>query len=600
MVNGMLLLKDLKKIISIAKVASKAFHAYRLQIIALIILGFIGSLLEGVGVNALIPLFSFAVGAEEGGNDLISQFIQRIFLSAHISFNVKYLLIFISILFILKAVILVVFSYISNYITLNYESKTRGNLLGNFLQADWPYLSKQKLGHLETVLMTNVRNSSLILGYISNIVMAATSLIIYTFIAINISAYFTFLTLVLGGFLLLITRPFIGVIHRMSSEVESINKSVSHYVNENIIGLKTIKATNIGSIIDLAGRKYFEKLKDKNIKIGFLISLADSLAQPISLVFICVIFAIWYKTPGFNFAALAAIVYLIKQMFSYFNQLQKQILVVNEIFPYLHVIVNYENEVQKFYEADNGTKKFIFNDKLEFKNVSFGYREGEKNLNQINFRIKRGETTGIIGPSGAGKTTIVDLLLRLLRVQDGSILLDGVNINDIALSEWRSNIGYISQDIFLINDTIANNISFYNESVTKNDIEQAIKMAGADFVNGYQNGLETIVGERGVMLSGGQRQRIVIARVMARKPKILIMDEATSALDNESEIKIQEIIEKLKGKMTVLVIAHRLSTIINSDRLLVIDKGKILEQGNPQELLKDKESYFYKVYNIRK
>jgi len=153
----------------------------------------------------------------------------------------------------------------------------------------------------------------------------------------------------------------------------------------------------------------------------------------------------------------------------------------------------------------------------------------------------------------------------------------------------------------LQNDTISNNIKFYNDDISEQDIIEGAKMANIyDFINNLPNKFQTIIGERGVLLSGGQRQRIIIARILARKPKLLILDEATSALDNESEIQVQKVIENLKGKITALVIAHRLSTIINSDRLLVIDKGKIVEQGKPQELLRDKETYFYKVYNIRK
>ena len=152
----------------------------------------------------------------------------------------------------------------------------------------------------------------------------------------------------------------------------------------------------------------------------------------------------------------------------------------------------------------------------------------------------------------------------------------------------------------LMNDTIANNIRFYNNSITDKDIESAAKAANIyEFIMKCPDGFNTAVGERGVMLSGGEKQRIIIARVLARKPKLLILDEATSSLDNESEIKIKQAINNLKGKITVFVIAHRLSTIINSDRLLVLENGKIIEEGSPNELLKDKKSYFSKVYNIR-
>ena len=221
-------------------------------------------------------------------------------------------------------------------------------------------------------------------------------------------------------------------------------------------------------------------------------------------------------------------------------------------------------------------------------------------LTYINFSIKMGYLVGLIGPSGVGKTTITDLILRLLIPISGRILLDGKDIRKINIEEWKKNIGYVSQDIFLTNDTINSNIKFYDNSITDDDVKEAAKMANIyNFIQSCPDEFFTVVGERGILLSAGQRQRIIIARVLARKPKILLLDEATSALDNESEAKIQQVIKNLKGKITVLVIAHRLSTVVNSDKLIVLEKGKVIEHGNPQELLRDKDSYFFKVYNIR-
>ena len=190
----------------------------------------------------------------------------------------------------------------------------------------------------------------------------------------------------------------------------------------------------------------------------------------------------------------------------------------------------------------------------------------------------------------------MDLLLRLVDPSGGEILLDGKDIRTIRLKEWRRRVGYVSQDIFLLNDTIANNIRFFDPSITDEDVTRAASMANIyEFVRTCKDGFETVVGERGIMLSAGQRQRIAIARVLARSPDILILDEATSALDNESEAKIQEVIDQLRGKVTVLIIAHRLSTVMSADMLLVLEKGTIVEEGKPGELLSDTRSRFYKM-----
>jgi len=263
-------------------------------------------------------------------------------------------------------------------------------------------------------------------------------------------------------------------------------------------------------------------------------------------------------------------------------------------------VQNYEKEEEEQKEREDGSKKFAFNNKLRFKNVGFSYNNSRSVLKDVSFSIKKGEMIGLIGSSGAGKTTIVDLILRLFKPTGGEILVDGEDITSINIDAWRKRIGYVSQDIFLKNDTIANNIRFYDNSIAEEDMIRAARMANIhEFIESCPDKFSTVLGDRGVMISAGQRQRIIIARILARKPEFLILDEATSALDNESEMQIQKVIGELKGKITVLVIAHRLSTIINSDRLLVLEDGKISEQGEPKELLKDKTSYFFKVYNIK-
>ncbi|MDP2652381.1 MAG: ATP-binding cassette domain-containing protein, partial [bacterium] len=179
---------------------------------------------------------------------------------------------------------------------------------------------------------------------------------------------------------------------------------------------------------------------------------------------------------------------------------------------------------------------------------------------------------------------------------EGTISLDGVPSADISLQEWRTHIGYVSQDVFLLNATIEDNIRFYNQELTTEDIENAAKQANIyNFISGLPEGFKTITGDRGVMLSGGQRQRIALARALASKPSLLILDEATSALDHESEKLIHESIHTLRGKVSVFIIAHRPSTVAEADAILVLDHGRIVERGTPRDLLQNTESYFFKM-----
>ena len=207
---------------------------------------------------------------------------------------------------------------------------------------------------------------------------------------------------------------------------------------------------------------------------------------------------------------------------------------------------------------------------------------------------------GLIGPSGAGKTTVFDMVLRLLEPTKGALVLDGVPVSNIDINVWRKHIAYVPQDIFLINGTVRDNIRFFDENISDEDVTEAAKKAYIyKMIEKLPKSFDTEVGERGIMLSAGQRQRIAIARALARKPQLLLLDEATSALDTESEQHIQRAIHELKGKVTVCVIAHRLSTVHEADMLYVLEDGRIIESGTPSDLLSKKETYFARMYGIR-
>jgi len=593
--------KKENRFLTLIKLSKQAYGDYKWQIIILVILGFIAAFLEGIGINALIPLFSLAIGQQEGGQDIISRSIEKLFGFLNINFSVGYLLGFIVFLFVLRAFANVLFSYIKVKIGISYEKNTRENLFNKILRASWPHLIKQRIGYLESILMIDIPAATILLQEVSGAMMMVTSLAIYLFIAINIDLYITLATLILGGILFLFIKPFFYRIKVLSNERVAMNKEIMHFVGENIAGMKTVKTMNIIDQVAKRGHNYFNKLRDLVLKLSMIKSISRSLIQPIALIFICLIFGLTYKSPNFNLAALAVIIYLIEKIFTYIQQLQGALNNVNEMLPNLRSVLSYENQALANEEISKASANFVFNDKLEFRNVSFAYDPARNVLADLNFVISKGEMVGIIGPSGVGKTTLVDLILRLFEVSKGEILLDGKNIKEIDLTGWRRNIGYVSQDIFLINDTISNNIRFYDESITEPEIEQAAKMANIyDFIQSCPDKFNTVIGERGILLSAGQRQRIVIARVLARKPQLLILDEATSALDNESEAKIQKVINNLKGKITVVAIAHRLSTVMDSNRLIVLQDGRVAEQGDPKILLKDKDSYFFKTYNIRK
>ena len=223
---------------------------------------------------------------------------------------------------------------------------------------------------------------------------------------------------------------------------------------------------------------------------------------------------------------------------------------------------------------------------VRFSGVSFAYpSRQEQVLNNATFEIAAGKTTAIVGPSGAGKSTVLDLLLRLYDPTAGSVTVDGKPLETLRLADWRGGIGMVSQDSFLFHDTVRANIAYGKQDATDAEIERAVEQAAAGFVYDFPDGLDTVVGDRGLLVSGGQRQRLAIARALVRSPEILIFDEATSELDTQAERLIHDAVKQLKQDHTIVIVAHRLSTVRDADQILVLDAGAIAEQGTHEELL---------------
>jgi ATP-binding cassette subfamily B protein len=236
---------------------------------------------------------------------------------------------------------------------------------------------------------------------------------------------------------------------------------------------------------------------------------------------------------------------------------------------------------------------------LEYRDVSFSYTEKEQVLSHLNIHIPPGTTCALVGPSGGGKTTICSLLPRFYDVTAGQVLVDGKNVRDLKLKSLREAIGIVQQDVYIFAGTIRENIAYGNKDATQQEIEEAAKNANIhDFILSLDDGYDTYVGERGTRLSGGQKQRIAIARVFLKNPPILILDEATSALDNESEKHIQEALDRLSQGRTTVVIAHRLSTIRGAKKIIVIDEGGVVEQGDHQELM-DVDGIYARYFNMQ-
>ena len=584
----------------ILKVFWKAFGSYRYQIFVLIGISFLGGLFEGIGINSIIPLFSFVMKDTNKSTDTISKFTEGVFSFLHIPYELKYLLIIIAFLFIGKAVMTFVTNYMTDKIKTNYIKKTRNQLFKLTVDSNWSYLSKQKIGYLEKVIMTDINTYSALLSYISSSLILVFNTGIYAVIAFNLSPQVTAITIAMGGVFFLAFKPLVYRVRIISYQSADILKRIANHINESMIGMKTVKAMNLESAVIEKVQSYFEDLRRIDIRLSVMASLTYVVTQPLSVLLILGLFVFSYKLTTFNFASFAVIVYAINKIFTYIQDGQARIQNINALYPFLKTAVEYEKKAIENQEKTGGIEKVDANNDISFRKVSFKYSEEHTTLSNIDFDILHGTITGIIGPSGSGKTTMVDLLLQLIKPSGGQILIGQTDISTINKNIWRKHIGYVSQDVFLINDSIENNIKLYNPDISDIDMVNAAKMANIyDFISAQIQGFQTQVGERGMEISGGQRQRIALARVLARNPKIIILDEATSALDNESEALIQKDIENLRGKITIIIIAHKPSTVINSDTLIVLKNGHIVEKGSPRELSQSPNSYFHKILSSR-
>ena len=249
-------------------------------------------------------------------------------------------------------------------------------------------------------------------------------------------------------------------------------------------------------------------------------------------------------------------------------------------------------------DKENATELKVTEGEIRFDDVTFEYPDdGNRVLEHLNLTVKPGENLALVGESGGGKTTLASLIPRFYDVSAGSILIDGQNITDVTLKSLRDNIGIVQQDVYLFSGTVYDNIAYGDFNATPEQIREAARLAGADeFINELKDGYNSYVGERGVKLSGGQKQRIAIARVFLKNPKILLLDEATSALDTESELLIERSLKELSVGRTTLTIAHRLSTIKNSDRIIVLGRKGIEEEGTHDQLLANRKTY-YRLWN---
>lgn len=342
---------------------------------------------------------------------------------------------------------------------------------------------------------------------------------------------------------------------------------------------------------------HFDRLTDKHAKINALMLAFVNVLSDMTPFIVAIIASLFVLNGDLTAGSLIA-------FFAYVDKMRSPVAALVNAYPAitegkvaLQRIFDFFNTPSTIKEKANPLELNKFNDSIKLKNVSFAYNGKEKVIRNVSLTMEKGKTYAFVGESGGGKSTILQLLLRMYDVTNGEVLIDGKNIKDYSLSSIREHMGIVTQENFLYSTSIRDNIKFAKLDASEEEMIAAAKKAFAhDFITALPNGYDTEVGERGIKLSGGQKQRIALARVFLKNPSLIILDEATSALDNESEKLVQESINRFDNNKTVIMIAHRLSTIVNADTIFVMKNGEIIESGSHQSLLK-RQGYYKELYS---
>ncbi|GMQ31553.1 ABC transporter ATP-binding protein [Algoriphagus confluentis] len=467
----------------------------------------------------------------------------------------------------------------------------RRSIFNRVLDKDLAYFNEQRKGQIISKIASDVQVVQYsVTSTLQVVIKEPIQLIFYLLVLFSISVKLTlFSTLVIPISAWIISK----IVQKLRSQAKEAQERFGmmiSYLDESLTGIRIIKAFN-------ASERIKEKFHHENIQysnLGRKMAYRQQLASPVSeflgvaMVSILVLYGGNLVMSGQDTLSASGFITYI----AIFSQVMRPAKALSEAFSQLHTglaagerVLEILDEKDPFQESKESISILNFREGIKFNQVSFAY-EKKRVLRDISLYIPKGKTIALVGPSGGGKSTLMDMIPRFIRPTLGNITLDGIDLNSINAHSLRSMIGMVNQETILFHDSIRNNIAFGKPDATQEEIEKAAQIANAhEFILNTSGGYETVIGDRGAKLSGGQKQRICIARAILQNPPILLLDEATSALDTESEHLVQDALQQLMKNRTTLVIAHRLSTIQKADQILVIENGEIKEEGTHFELL---------------
>ena len=580
------------------------YIGWRLYIV--IALTIVASVTEGLGITLFLPLLNTAQGTAHRSNSFAQHLVYQLLTRLSISHSLTGILIFIAGVFVLKGIVKFAAESFEVVLQSDFLWDLKSGLFKLYNHVNYTYILKRNTGHFVNVITDQVNKFYhaflAFLGLLTQLIQTLS----YFAIAFALSWQFSSMALVMGLMVMFVFRFLTGYIQRFSRKISSEQSNLNNLLVQGLQALKYIISTGQSSKINKGIDSSIRRLTDAIRRAGIAHGLTTASSEPIIIVMIAGIIII--QVNGFHQSLTPVFVSVIlfykgaQSLLNIQNYLQKMAIHIGAV-----EMVNGEFEIlRKNQEERSGKQVGRLKKSIIFEDVSLAYQDDDPAvLKGINFDIPANATIALVGKSGAGKSTLADTLTLMLKPQHGRILIDGLDSRNLDIISWRKQIGYVSQETKIFDDTVANNISLWSgeydsdETLQKAILRAAEKAFAHEFISELPDGYQTRVGDRGIMLSGGQRKRLFIARELFKEPSLLVLDEATSSLDGQSERYVQESIDKMKGALTVVIIAHRLSTVKRADQIYVLDKGKIIEKGSYEELLCQDKSLFKEMVEIQ-
>ncbi len=538
---------------------------------------FFSGMLEAFGILMLLPIISLTLSGDNQVSDPVSQYLSLLLEDWGIEFSLFWALIFIGIVILLKAVFIFISNFTVVFSAANFVENKRTNLMTSLIKARWGFFTDLSTGRISYALTGQAASIIQIYMAMMNLIALVLQTIVYFSFAIISSAYIFGFALLVSAIMLFLLKGLVGYSRTLGKRFISETENLNNKLIDTLGIVKPLKAMGLESKLTPFFQTYISDLKKTSTRLAVSQDFAVLVQEPVIVVFLCIgIYAINTFYPV-SAAFLIFSVVLYYRILTRIGQIQTRYQKLASMQDhYWSVKELIRQTTQEREDLSEGQEGLALKKEITVHNLSFAYGRSLV-LKDINLTIPAQNVVSIIGLSGSGKTTLIDLIMGLYRPTAGKILIDGEDLKTVNLLSWRHSIGLVPQDTVLSQDTIYNNVTFFDSSVSRRRVEEVLKTVEAwDFVQEKELGLDTSVGERGIQLSGGQRQRLSIARALVRNPSVLILDEPTSALDEKTSQKICELLKTLSKTMTVIVISHQSLVESISDITYKIEKGQLL------------------------